>query len=88
MMTNIGNLRYDPKKVIGRGNFGVVFRGNYHRVDNISGSGKLEVAVKRILSSNVDDEESFLREVDLMKAAKDHPNILRYICTESNDDFM
>ena len=86
-MTRVGNLSYDSKKIIGRGNFGVVYRGNYHVVYNKSRIGISEVAVKRILSSDV-DENTFLEEVDLMIAAKDHPNILRYVCTERNDDFL
>lgn len=88
MMTRVGNLSYDKKQIIGRGTFGNVYKGCYHVIDNISGSGvPSELAVKRIDSSCI-KEDVFLREVNLMITAKGHPNILHCICTERNDDFM
>ncbi len=90
-MTRIGNLSYNKKIMIGRGTFSDVFRGQYNAPDTISRSGvPSELAVKRIVLSSDVIEESFLQEVNLMKLAnaKDHPNILRYICTEKNDDFL
>lgn len=89
-MTRVGNLSYDPKKIIGRGSIGtVVFQGFHHTHsddDNVT-----SVAVKRILKSGVSDngdESSIEREVELMQRSSYHPNILRYICTEKNDDFL
>lgn len=76
----VGKLRY-PLKHFGSGSFGLVFAGYY---------GKKKVAVKRIQKHHIDvSHESLMPlEAELMQAADDHPNILRYICTEQNADFM
>jgi len=76
-------LFYDTKKQIGRGTLGSsVFQGFF-------GDDKKIVAVKRILKSDFkDDEPDIKREIEIMKKAQDHVNILSYIdCTESNKDF-
>jgi len=71
-------LSYDQKAILGRGTFGTVFNGFLEI---------LAVAVKRI--QNSEPEAPFIhREVELMQKAKDHPNILRYICTERDNKFM
>jgi len=82
----VGKLSYDPKTVIGRGGFGTVFKGFHHdssHQDDIIES----VAVKRLLLTDV-EENTIQREVELMKSINVHPNIIRYICTETNDDFL
>jgi len=85
MKFKIGKLKYYSDKIIGQGNFGTVFsgilRGGVHGGDN------KPVAVKRLERSRV-DESLIQREVELMIKACDHPNILRYICTEMNGDFL
>lgn len=75
-------LFYDTKKQIGRGTLGSsVFQGFF-------GDDKEIVAVKRILKSDVkDDEPDIKRETEIMLKAENHANILRYSCTESNKDF-
>jgi len=74
----VGHLSYDPKSIIGRGSYGTtVFKGIHLG----------PVAVKRILRNEVNDSAIQI-EVELMKKAIDHPNILRYYCTEMNDDFL
>lgn len=79
MTTKIGDVRFDQKTIIGRGSYGnTVFKGFY--IDKA-------VAVKRVLRSEV-NEQAVQQEVELMKKAKDHPNVLRYICTDTNDDFL
>lgn len=90
-MTRVGKLSYDPKKIIGRGSMGtVVFQGFHHSPSN--DDKVTSVAVKRVLKSGLlndnGDESSIEREVELMQRISDHPNILRYICTEKNDDFL
>ncbi len=79
MTTKVGSLRLDQKTIIGRGSYGTtVFNGLYiHKA----------VAVKRILRSEV-NELVVQQEVELMKKAIDHPHILRYICTDMNDDLL
>ncbi|XP_073416408.1 serine/threonine-protein kinase/endoribonuclease IRE2 [Dendrobates tinctorius] len=66
-------ISFFPKEVLGRGAGGTfVFRG---RFDGRS------VAVKRILP------ESFMladREVQLLRESDEHPNVIRYYCTESD----
>jgi len=77
----IGKLSYKPTDVIGKGGFGKVYRGLY--------SSKRPVAIKRLY--RIYDERQFAiqqQEVDLMKAAGDHPNILGYIHKEMNADFL
>lgn len=79
-MLNVGKLSYCRESIIGRGAFGTVFEGLFE--------GTKAVAVKRIQKSCTSDDELFVAgEIDLMQQA-DHPNILRILCYEKNDDFM
>ncbi len=81
----VGKLTYETNtnSILGRGSFGTVFPGFLE----IKGSSHQPVAVKRILNSEL--EAPFIqREVELMKKVSDHPNILRYICTEKDVDFL
>ena len=71
-------LSYDPENVIGRGSFGTVCTGSYHNK---------QVAVKRIQRGN-GVNESVQQEVDLMIKAGAHPNVLRYIYTHINYDYL
>lgn len=87
MATRVGNtsLSYDPNNIIGRGSCGTTVFQGFHTV---FGSDK-PVAVKRIVKSSQHAAESaILREVELMKKVKNHFNILRYICTETDDNFL
>ncbi|KAM4023732.1 serine/threonine-protein kinase/endoribonuclease IRE2 [Anomaloglossus baeobatrachus] len=72
----VGKISFSPKDVLGHGAGGTfVFRG---RFDGRS------VAVKRILP------ESFTladREVQLLRESDEHPNVIRYYCTESDRMF-
>ena len=91
-MKKVGDkLSYDPKTILGRGSFGIVFKGLLESKmginSNSRGSIKTAVAVKRFQNSEI-EAISLQREVLLMQRAGDHPNILRYICTEKDDDFM
>lgn len=86
----LDKLSYDSTVIIGQGNSGFVFKGNYRMnpLGAISGLANMSVAVKRIQKSFVaDDESAIKREVESMLQAGDHPNILRYICTEMDDNF-
>lgn len=79
-MTTVGKLNYDPKNVIGRGGFSTVFSG-FH--------SSRPVAIKRLLryhdKEKSDDQE---REVEVMKKASGHQNILCFIHIEKNVDFL
>ena len=85
-----GFLSYDMKTILGRGTFGIVFKGSFE-IDSYSRDTKepssTAVAVKRIQNPEP-EAPSIQREVELMKRAGDHPNILRYICTEKDDKFL
>lgn len=69
----VGKISFSPKEVLGHGAGGTfVFRGRF--------DGRC-VAVKRILP------ESFTladREVQLLRESDEHPNVIRYYCTESD----
>jgi len=79
----VGNLSFNPEKDIGEGFFGTVYEGTFH-----TGEDDKPVAVKRILKRRGVDESALLREVELMKIAEGHPNILHVIDTEKNYDFL
>ncbi|XP_068100352.1 serine/threonine-protein kinase/endoribonuclease IRE2 [Hyperolius riggenbachi] len=72
----VGKISFYPKEVLGRGAGGTfVFRGQF--------DGRA-VAVKRILP------DSFIladREVQLLRESDEHPNVIRYFCTESDKLF-
>ena len=79
----VGNLSYETNAnaVLGKGTFGTVFSGTLLKDDGSYQS------VKRILNSEPDAND-IQREVELMKMVNDHTNILRYICTETDDYFV
>ncbi|CAG0913576.1 unnamed protein product [Notodromas monacha] len=72
----IGKIFFDQKLIIGRGCEGTcVFKGRFDNRD---------VAVKRLLP------ESFTladREVNLLRESDQHPNVVRYFCTEQGPQF-
>jgi serine/threonine-protein kinase/endoribonuclease IRE1 len=75
-MVSVGKIAFSPTSVLGKGCEGTfVFKGKFE--------GR-ECAVKRILP------ECFAfadREVDLLKESDQHPNVIRYFCTESDGQF-
>lgn len=83
-MEKVGSLlSYDKKIVLGRGTYSYVYHGF---LKNNNGSNKA-VAVKRFQIGEV-NTDAIQQEVELMKRAGDHINILRYICTEEDDYFL
>ena len=85
----VGKLRYDPTKILGKGSFGTVFRGSHVYLDgSIFRTAKsTPVAVKRVEKCRVD--ESIVRwEEEILKLANNHPNILSYIHTEIDAEFL
>ncbi|KAM6155219.1 serine/threonine-protein kinase/endoribonuclease IRE2 [Rhynchocyon petersi] len=75
-LTVVGKITFNPQDVLGRGAGGTfVFRGQFE--------GR-PVAVKRLL------RECFglvRREVQLLQESDQHPNVLRYFCTERDAQF-
>ena len=79
-MTKLGKkVRYDPSRIVGNGSYASVYEGLYENTK--------KVVVKRILRGQV-DEMLLKEEVYIMLKADDHPNILRCLCCEMNDDFL
>eukprot|EP00047_Mylnosiga_fluctuans_P022388 m.118884 g.118884 ORF g.118884 m.118884 type:complete len:859 (-) comp9244_c0_seq2:291-2867(-) len=72
----IGKLTVDMRALLGHGSHGtIVFKGRYEGRD---------VAVKRILSEFVSVAE---QEVELLRRADHHPNVVRYFCLEHDGEF-
>lgn len=86
--TRVGKLSYDQKNSLGQRNFGTVYGGIYIFSEPIFGREKsMPVAIKRFERGRV-KESVVQHEVDLMKKAGYHPNILSYIHTEMSSDFL
>ncbi|XP_028674786.1 LOW QUALITY PROTEIN: serine/threonine-protein kinase/endoribonuclease IRE1 [Erpetoichthys calabaricus] len=76
-LARVGNLTFCPKDVLGHGAEGtIVYRG---RFDNRA------VAVKRILPECFSFAD---REVQLLRESDEHPNVIRYFCTERDRQFQ
>ncbi|GAA6081069.1 serine/threonine-protein kinase/endoribonuclease IRE1, partial [Tachysurus ichikawai] len=73
----VGKISFSPSEVLGHGTEGTfVFRGHF--------DGR-HVAVKRILPECVEFAE---REVQLLRESDEHPNVIRYFCTERDRQFI
>ncbi|CAM4424566.1 unnamed protein product [Leuciscus chuanchicus] len=76
-MVRIGNITFSPRDVLGHGAEGtIVYRGQF---DN------RPVAVKRILPECFSFAD---REVQLLRESDEHPNVIRYFCTERDRQFQ
>ncbi|XP_054849076.1 serine/threonine-protein kinase/endoribonuclease IRE2 isoform X2 [Eublepharis macularius] len=72
----VGKISFSPKDVVGHGAGGTcVFRGRFE--------GR-QVAVKRLLPECVHLVD---REVQLLCESDEHPNVVRYFCTEKDRQF-
>ncbi|XP_067089079.1 serine/threonine-protein kinase/endoribonuclease IRE1 [Osmerus mordax] len=73
----VGNITFSPKNVLGHGAEGtIVYKGQF---DN------RPVAVKRILPECFSFAD---REVQLLRESDEHPNVIRYFCTERDRQFQ
>uniref|UniRef100_W5K095 Serine/threonine-protein kinase/endoribonuclease IRE1 n=1 Tax=Astyanax mexicanus TaxID=7994 RepID=W5K095_ASTMX len=76
-VVRVGNITFKPKNVLGHGAEGtIVYRGQF---DN------RPVAVKRILPECFSFAD---REVQLLRESDEHPNVIRYFCTERDRQFQ
>ncbi|XP_069037129.1 serine/threonine-protein kinase/endoribonuclease IRE1 isoform X2 [Lepisosteus oculatus] len=72
----VGKISFNPSEVLGHGAEGTfVFRGWFD---------DRRVAVKRVLPECFDFAE---REVQLLRESDEHPNVIRYFCTERDRQF-
>ena len=78
----IGRLSFNRKDLIGEGSYGKIFKGKFKESE---GNPEIEVAIKRIETI---DAKKIEIEIDILEKIEAHPNILRYYCTEEDDDFM
>lgn len=78
----VGDLSYDLNKILGQGSFGTLVFSGFHIL------GGKPVAVKRVQRSFLKNEDLLHQEVELMQKASNHPNILCFISTEINDDYL
>lgn len=75
-LVEIGKITYNPKEVLGHGCSGTfVYKGTFEN---------RPVAVKRLLPECWTLAD---REVDLLRDADQHRNVLRYFCTEADSQF-
>uniref|UniRef100_A0A8C2L4B2 Serine/threonine-protein kinase/endoribonuclease IRE1 n=1 Tax=Cyprinus carpio TaxID=7962 RepID=A0A8C2L4B2_CYPCA len=75
-VVGVGKISFSPAEVLGHGTEGTfVFRGHFD---------DRRVAVKRILPECVEFAE---REVQLLRESDEHPNVIRYFCTERDRQF-
>ncbi|XP_061830351.1 serine/threonine-protein kinase/endoribonuclease IRE1 [Nerophis lumbriciformis] len=76
-VVRVGNITFHPKQVLGHGAEGtIVYKGQF---DN------RQVAVKRILPECFSFAD---REVQLLRESDEHPNVIRYFCTERDRQFQ
>uniref|UniRef100_A0A8D3DFZ8 Serine/threonine-protein kinase/endoribonuclease IRE1 n=1 Tax=Scophthalmus maximus TaxID=52904 RepID=A0A8D3DFZ8_SCOMX len=76
-IARVGNITFHPKEVLGHGAEGtIVYKGQF---DN------RQVAVKRILPECFSFAD---REVQLLRESDEHPNVIRYFCTERDRQFQ
>uniref|UniRef100_A0A674MR60 Serine/threonine-protein kinase/endoribonuclease IRE1 n=1 Tax=Takifugu rubripes TaxID=31033 RepID=A0A674MR60_TAKRU len=77
LVVRVGNVSFRPKEVLGHGAEGtIVYKGQF---DNRA------VAVKRILPECFSFAD---REVQLLRESDEHPNVIRYFCTERDRQFQ
>ncbi|XP_069762136.1 serine/threonine-protein kinase/endoribonuclease IRE1 isoform X3 [Narcine bancroftii] len=75
-LITIGKITFNPKDVLGHGAEGTfVFRGTFD---------DRNIAVKRILPECFNFAD---REVQLLRESDEHPNVVRYFCTERDKQF-
>lgn len=84
-MSSPFNLTLDRTAVLGRGTYGVVFRGTFINAAGEDGTHNI-VAVKRIQLVDVDNSLD-QREQDIMKDLN-HLNVLKIFSFTTDDDFM
>lgn len=76
-MVIVGKISFCPKDVLGHGAEGtIVYKGMFDNRD---------VAVKRILPECFSFAD---REVQLLRESDEHPNVIRYFCTEKDRQFQ
>lgn len=73
-MEDLGKLsfcRSDPLAI--NGHYGTIFQGKFEEA--------IDVAISRIL------KKEYSVDLDILRQSQNHPNILRYYCSEQDADF-
>ena len=83
MARRVGKLEFNQEDILGTGSFSTLVFSGFLWVSKCSESKPTLVAIKRIVKNLLDQQE-----VELMKTAGNHSNILQIIHTEMNDDFL
>ena len=88
MARRVGKLEFKQEDVLGKGSISTfVYRGFFFGPKSSKSKPTL-VAIKRIVNDLLDKSTNIQQEVELMKTAGNHPNILRIIHTEMDNDFL
>ncbi len=82
-MTNEWKINYDKKDILGRGNYGIVYKGKLVNLNN--DSVFFDVAIKRLVSAMLAKPSSVERELEQRKL--DHPNVVKLLHDEEDEDF-
>ena len=69
-----GKLRFCRTDSLSIGKFGSTFRGTFERT--------IDVAIKRILL------KEYIVDLEVLRQAQNHSNILRYYCSEQDIEYM
>ena len=80
----VGELTFNKGHVIGRGMHSFFVSSGFHKGKAIG--LRKAVAIKR--SQRIRKDAGFQQEVAFIQKASGHPNILRFICTETDEFFQ
>lgn len=74
-------LGYYKQKLLGKGFYGIVYLGQ------LNGQ---KMAVKRVQKTSDQQNSKILQEIEALKRVgeREHPNILRFVCIEQDEDFL
>ena len=70
----IGSLKVYQDKPLGSGQFGSTFKGVFQKM--------IQVVVSLV------NKDEFQVNVDILSKAQNHPNILRFFCSEDKSQFQ
>ena len=83
---NFGRDAFDPKEIIGSGNFGIVYKGILKEVPGVHSD--IDIAIKTITDDGENERKDFLNEIKIMGYVEPHHNLVSMIgfCKQVTDD--